>query len=388
MSGTLARLYGKISFTKIVPSAVPSLFHSSYPWVPSYVKQDTLYFYFGEDVAPQGYFWVFPKGDNVANIGLGVSGMIGKKRSAQSFLNSFMEKHYPDAPIITKVAGGVPSTITLDKISAPGIALVGDAARQVNPLSGGGIASGMIGGSIAGRIAAEAIKMNKPEHLLTYDKAWHDRLGHRHVIFNKIKEGIFNFSDEKFKTDFWGEYLLGDYRTYGITVRAFDKLKILFGESDSYGELTTTILALFFKEDFRDYYYTKGFDATIEGEVAPVLSLSLGFTNHTDNSATTNTDFSIFNKSRTFRENPPVFEGKINAITAGFNLDFRDYIEDGYFRRRTSQGGSFVLFSGDVTFSNADLLGSNLDYTTYKFRSNGFIRTFRSAKRTSLKSKS
>jgi digeranylgeranylglycerophospholipid reductase len=162
------------------------------------VEQDTLYFYFGENVAPEGYFWVFPKGDNVANIGLGVSGMIGKKRSAQSFLNSFMNKYYPDAPILTTIAGGVPSTVTLDKISAPGIVLVGDAARQVNPLSGGGIASGMIGGSIAGRIAGEAIKMNNLDHLLTYDKAWSDRLGNRHIIFNKIKEGIFNFSDEKF----------------------------------------------------------------------------------------------------------------------------------------------------------------------------------------------
>ena len=41
--------------------------------------------------------------------------------------------------------------------------LVGDAAHQVNPLSGGGIASGMIGGSIAGRIAGESVKLNKPE---------------------------------------------------------------------------------------------------------------------------------------------------------------------------------------------------------------------------------
>jgi digeranylgeranylglycerophospholipid reductase len=141
---------------------------------------------------------VFPKGDDVANIGLGVSGMIGKKRSAQTFLNSFMEKHYPDVPILTTIAGGVPSAVTLDKISAPGIALAGDAARQVNPLSGGGIASGMIGGSIAGKIAAEAIIMNKPDHLLTYDYAWNDRLGNRHVIFNKIKEGIFSLSDKKF----------------------------------------------------------------------------------------------------------------------------------------------------------------------------------------------
>ncbi|MDZ7625315.1 MAG: hypothetical protein U5J96_12850 [Ignavibacteriaceae bacterium] len=76
--------------------------------------------------------------------------------------------------------------------------LVGDAARQVNPLSGGGIASGMIGGKIAGTIAAEAIKKNKLDHILTYDKAWMDRLGKRHETFNRIKEGIYNFSDEKF----------------------------------------------------------------------------------------------------------------------------------------------------------------------------------------------
>jgi digeranylgeranylglycerophospholipid reductase len=111
-----------------------------------------------------------------------------------------MEKHYPEASILTTIAGGVPSTITLDKISAPGIALVGDAARQVNPLSGGGIASGMIGGSIAGRIAGEAIKQNKPDHLLTYDKAWYERLGKRHETFNRIKSGIYNFSDEKFNS--------------------------------------------------------------------------------------------------------------------------------------------------------------------------------------------
>ncbi|GAB6282396.1 MAG: digeranylgeranylglycerophospholipid reductase [Ignavibacterium sp.] len=162
------------------------------------VNQDTLYFYFGKNVAPNGYFWVFPKGNNKANIGLGVNGLVGKKKSALSFLNDFMEKHYPNAPILTKIAGGVPCSVTLRKISAPGIMLVGDAARQVNPLSGGGIASGMIGGSIAGKIASEAVKQNKLEHILNYDKAWANRLGKRHEIFNRLKEGIYNFSDDKF----------------------------------------------------------------------------------------------------------------------------------------------------------------------------------------------
>lgn len=162
------------------------------------INQNTLYFYFGKNVAPNGYFWIFPKGNNKANIGLGVSGLIGKKKSALSFLNDFMEKHYPNAPVLTKIAGGVPCSVTLKKISAPGIMLVGDAARQVNPLSGGGIASGMIGGSIAGKIAAEAVKQNKLEYILNYDKAWANRLGKRHEIFNRLKDGIYNFSDDKF----------------------------------------------------------------------------------------------------------------------------------------------------------------------------------------------
>jgi digeranylgeranylglycerophospholipid reductase len=162
------------------------------------VDPSILYLYFGKDVAPGGYFWVFPKGPDIANIGLGVSGLTGKSKSALAYLNDFMGKNYPNASILTSIAGGVPCARTLDKISAPGIMLAGDAARQVNPLSGGGIASGMIGGSIAGRIAAESIKQKKPDHILTYDKAWHKRLGRRHVIFDNIKAGVFNFSDDRF----------------------------------------------------------------------------------------------------------------------------------------------------------------------------------------------
>ena len=80
------------------------------------LNPDTLYFYFGKDVAPGGYFWVFPKAGACANIGLGIGGMEGKKKSALSYLNNFMEMHYPDAPVLTSIAGGVPSVPTLKKI--------------------------------------------------------------------------------------------------------------------------------------------------------------------------------------------------------------------------------------------------------------------------------
>ncbi|MEI7812925.1 MAG: NAD(P)/FAD-dependent oxidoreductase [Ignavibacteria bacterium] len=164
------------------------------------VNADTCRFYFGRDIAPYGYLWVFPKGNSMANIGLGINGMVGKKRPALSYLNEFMEKHYPEASVLTSIAGGVPCPVTLDKISAPGIMLVGDAARQVNPLSGGGIVSGMRGGSIAGRIAGESILSKKPEHILSYDRQWHESTGKKHEIYNRIKETIYKLTDEKYNT--------------------------------------------------------------------------------------------------------------------------------------------------------------------------------------------
>ena len=164
------------------------------------VDENTCYFYWGNVYAPQGYLWVFPKGNGVANIGLAITGDIGKKRSALSYLNEFMENHYPNASILTQVVGGIPFTPTLDKIVAPGIMLVGDAARQINPLSGGGIISGMIGGSIAGKVAGEAIISDNLDVIKDYEVKWHKRLGKRHEMFNRIKNGIYNLSDDKYNS--------------------------------------------------------------------------------------------------------------------------------------------------------------------------------------------
>ena len=189
----------------------------------------------------------------------------------------------------------------------------------------------------------------------------------------------YGFSDKRFKTDFSFEYLLGDYRTTSLTLNAYNTIKILFGSSDEYADLTASLLALLNKEEFRDYYYSAGFDFKVESEVFPVLALSAGFLNRKDKSAQNNTDFSFFKKDREYPVNPNIYEATINALTAGFKLDFRDYIEDGYFRRRVSSGSYYSTFEGDVTHSNKDWLSSDLNFTTYRLYINNFIPTFRSS---------
>ncbi len=213
-------------------------------------------------------------------------------------------------------------------------------------------------------------------HSLDYGFYLNDAFDRRFKSSLKLSYG---FSDKKFKTDFYGSYLFGDYRTYELELNAFKRINILFGDSggDSYSPLFESLSELFFKTSINDYYYSDGFNVKLTGEVFPVLKLSLGYLNRTDNNAYNNTDFSFFSKNKKYDINSSIYEAKINAITAGFGLDFRDYIENGYSRRRISFGGSYIIFGGNVTYSNSDFLKSDLDFTKYDMWSFANLRTFR-----------
>jgi hypothetical protein len=204
------------------------------------------------------------------------------------------------------------------------------------------------------------------------DKAFKER-------FNSSLNLSYGFSDKKFKKSISEEYKLGEYRTTKINFNAYDKLSVLFENSDDYSEFTSTVLALLSKYEYRDYFYSKGFNAGISGEVFPVLRLEAGFINQTDNNAVNNSNFSLFAKDRTFRPNPPVNEVMINAFKGGFYIDFRDYIEDGFTRRRITRDNTFITFAGDIEYSNKYLLDSKLDFTKYHFNISGGLNTFKSA---------
>ena len=43
------------------------------------IEPDLCDFYLGREIAPRGYIWVFPKGDDIANVGVGIGGTISGK---------------------------------------------------------------------------------------------------------------------------------------------------------------------------------------------------------------------------------------------------------------------------------------------------------------------
>ncbi|NOZ03452.1 MAG: NAD(P)/FAD-dependent oxidoreductase [FCB group bacterium] len=164
------------------------------------VEPDRFEFYLSKKWAPGGYLWVFPKGRHMANIGLGISGNYAREgKAACRFLDEFLEWKYPQASVLTTVAGGVPVAKTLKQIVANGLMLVGDAARTVNPMTGGGIISAMRSGLLAAETAVELIKNRKDLHmknLREYEHRWHKIGGRNHERYYRLKEAIFRFSDD------------------------------------------------------------------------------------------------------------------------------------------------------------------------------------------------
>lgn len=189
----------------------------------------------------------------------------------------------------------------------------------------------------------------------------------------------YGFNDKKFKQEFFGNYYLGDYRTTNVSFRGFNKLTDLFSESIRYNKLTSTFTSLFGKYDFRNYFYTKGFSASVQSQVFPILNLGIGFLNRTDNNAYHNSDFSFFNKKKSYNINQSIYETRINAVTTSFQIDFRKFIEDGYFRRKINTEPGYIIFSGNLLFSNSSVLKSKLDFSQYRITINGSVPLFASA---------
>lgn len=162
-------------------------------------KQDVIEFYFGS-VAPGGYAWIFPKGDDIANVGLAVI-TNDTDKTPYEHLKDFVANcpATQNAQAVEFNIGGDPVGGMPKKIYDDNILVCGDAAGQVNPLTGGGIISGMKGGMHAGIVAASAIADGdfSKDRLKEYDKNIRDDIGHEIDKYLKVKDYALSLSDEE-----------------------------------------------------------------------------------------------------------------------------------------------------------------------------------------------
>jgi flavin-dependent dehydrogenase len=131
---------------------------------------DCIEVFIDQELAPGFFAWVVPAEEGIARVGLATHQM---KRAA-SFLKRFLEtlKLKP-----LKINAGLIPIGPRSQTVGQGMIVVGDAAAQAKPTSGGGLYTGIVAAQIAGEVAAEhALAPQDNNGLLSYEKRWRDKL--------------------------------------------------------------------------------------------------------------------------------------------------------------------------------------------------------------------
>lgn len=154
----------------------------------------------GREVAPGGYGWVFPKGKGLANVGIGVYPKF-TTQSPRVFLDKLIHWRFKKYNILGIYKSIVPSKILKTLVKA-NVCIVGDAARLVDPISGGGIGNALLSGKLAGEACAFAIKSgdasvgaNGHSPLQLYEKEWEREEGKNFRFKSKVRDVFMKLTD-------------------------------------------------------------------------------------------------------------------------------------------------------------------------------------------------
>ena len=164
------------------------------------VDLEAVEVYLGRRYAPGFFAWIIPRRDTSAKIGLAT-----RRGDPRDYLQRFM-KHHPIASKKlkqTKVRGislhSIPLGGMIPKAYSNGFLVVGDAASQVKPTTGGGVVFGLLCSKIAGAVAAEALKTNdfSETALSCYQHRCRDLIGFELAIMRQMRRLINRLSDNR-----------------------------------------------------------------------------------------------------------------------------------------------------------------------------------------------
>jgi digeranylgeranylglycerophospholipid reductase len=183
--------------------------------------EDLIEIYFSRNAAPRGYVWVFPKGKDVANVGVGIGGL--EKGNAVEYLDKFIKNNerFKDAQTVAIKGGLIPVGEPLKELVADGLMVVGTAAHQVDPIHGGGMALAMEAGGMAGEVAAKCALEGKTDrkHLFEYESRWRKRVEPKLMrrlrlrkVLEKLDDGDFNAIFEYLNDNDIDGLIKGDYK--------------------------------------------------------------------------------------------------------------------------------------------------------------------------------
>ncbi len=168
-----------------------------------------------QDAAPGGYGWVFPKGRNKVNIGLGVEKTLlgarnrrmGRSDGVSDLISEYVARNRAvrnprlsaDPGDSSNATGNFQVSVRRqnDCLVAGGYMLVGDSAWMPKPLDAGGIGPALVAGAIAGRCAARALEAGDASEagLWAYNREFVNEYGYKTAgleLFRRLIQSLTN----------------------------------------------------------------------------------------------------------------------------------------------------------------------------------------------------
>jgi len=168
------------------------------------VDSETWWLMVGQQYSPAGYAWIFPLGNNIVRIGVGV----GKPESdvdPTQRLKELMEKKLGPIKKLGEITpiefhyGLIPNDGLSRKTVFNNLILVGDSAGQANPLVLEGIRYAIKFGRVAGKVSAVAIKSGKTDKdaLYPYEENWRKEIESKINSAGKVQDRWIGLTDEE-----------------------------------------------------------------------------------------------------------------------------------------------------------------------------------------------
>ena len=168
------------------------------------VESDTWWLMVGQQYSPAGYAWIFPLGNNIVRIGVGV----GKPESSidpTQRLKELMNSKIGPIKRLGKISpiefhyGLIPNDGLSRKTVFNNLILVGDSAGQANPLVLEGIRYAIKFGRVAGKVASDAIRSGNTDKdaLYPYEENWRKEIESKINSAGKVQDRWIGLSDEE-----------------------------------------------------------------------------------------------------------------------------------------------------------------------------------------------
>jgi digeranylgeranylglycerophospholipid reductase len=171
-----------------------------------YDHEGLIEIFFGNALAPRGYAWIFPKDGRKANVGIGIGGNLetdekrGGIRGAdpKRFLDDYVAGHpkLKDASTLLDFGGVISVGAPINEFVKDNCMVVGTAAKQVDPIHGGGIALAIESGMLAANAAVAAFGKNDFSREVLYngyERPWREGLGKglaSRLLLRKVMEKL------------------------------------------------------------------------------------------------------------------------------------------------------------------------------------------------------